>query len=62
VKGSLVIPGTKEAEKKKEEAASIRPSGPANEGLPTEADLFTSVVGVDAGMKISLAEDIVVDC
>ncbi|KAH8100911.1 DNA helicase [Cristinia sonorae] len=41
VKGNLVIPGTKEAEKKKEEATK---SG----GGSTDAALFTSVVGVDA--------------
>ena len=41
VKGNLVIPGTKEAEKKKEEAAKA--------GASNDAALFTSVVGVDAG-------------
>ena len=46
VKGNLIIPGTKEAEKKKEEAMTAKPGGPAN---ATDADLFTSVVGVDAG-------------
>jgi len=40
VKGHLVIPGTKEAEKKKQEAAKA--------GGSTDAALFTSVVGVDA--------------
>ncbi|TCD63582.1 transcription factor TFIIH complex ERCC-3 subunit [Steccherinum ochraceum] len=40
VKGNLVIPGTKEAEKKKEEAAKA--------GGSSDAALFTSVVGVDA--------------
>lgn len=45
VKGNLIIPGTKEAEKKKEEAAGGKPAPTAS----TDADLFTSVVGVDAG-------------
>lgn len=50
VKGNLIIPGTKEAEKRKDEALNGRPtptSGAA--GNPTDADLFTSVVGVDGG-------------
>jgi len=41
VKGNLVIPGTKEAEKKKEDPALGKTGGANN------ADLFTSVVGVD---------------
>ncbi|OSD06401.1 DNA helicase [Trametes coccinea BRFM310] len=41
VKGNLVIPGTKEAEKKKDDAAN------AKNGSKTDAELFTSVVGVD---------------
>lgn len=45
VKGNLVIPGTKEMEKRKDEGAINRPTGvPA-----TDADLFTSIVGVDSG-------------
>lgn len=48
VKGNLVIPGTKDAEKKKEETAGARPGAPAA-GPSADADLFTSVVGVDAG-------------
>ncbi|PCH42321.1 DNA helicase [Wolfiporia cocos MD-104 SS10] len=46
VKGNLVIPGTKEAEKKKGE--SVNGKGPAAAGSSTDAELFTSVVGVDA--------------
>lgn len=46
VKGNLVIPGTKDAEKKKEETS--KPGAPVA-GPSTDADLFTSVVGVDAG-------------
>ena len=41
VKGNLVIPGTKEAEKKKDDLS--------NGKAPTDAELFTTVVGVDAG-------------
>ncbi|KAI0784167.1 DNA helicase [Abortiporus biennis] len=44
VKGNLVIPGTKEAEKKKDDTTSGKQ--PANG--TTDAELFTSVVGVDA--------------
>jgi DNA excision repair protein ERCC-3 len=54
VRGNLVIPGTKEAEKKKEEAASGKPGGPTNAGASTDAELFTSVVGVDAGTYLCL--------
>lgn len=49
VKGNLVIPGTKEAEKRKEEAAK---PGASTAGVSTDAELFTSVVGVDAGKII----------
>lgn len=42
VKGNLVIAGTKDSEKKKDEAAGGK--APA-----TDAELFTAVVGVDAG-------------
>ena len=45
VKGSLVIPGTKEAEKNKEEATK----GPGAPGSMSDAELFTSVVGVEGG-------------
>ncbi|CCL98805.1 uncharacterized protein FIBRA_00810 [Fibroporia radiculosa] len=48
VKGNLVIPGTREAEKKKEEAANGKGPTPAAGGANTDAELFTSVVGVDA--------------
>ncbi|PFH53103.1 hypothetical protein AMATHDRAFT_138486 [Amanita thiersii Skay4041] len=46
VKGDLVIPGTKESDKKNEEIANGR-NGPTTSAA-TDADLFTSVVGVDA--------------
>ncbi|KAF8558222.1 DNA helicase [Imleria badia] len=46
VKGNLVIPGTKDAEKKKDDGIANRPPG-----LPgttsSDTDLFTSIVGVD---------------
>lgn len=46
VKGNLVIPGTaKEADKKKDDG---KPAAAA----ATDADLFTSVVGVEGGMLI----------
>lgn len=50
VKGNLVIPGTKEAEKKKDEVAG---KGPAANGSNTDAELFTSVVGVEGGMSVA---------
>jgi DNA excision repair protein ERCC-3 len=50
VKGNLVIPGTKEAEKKKEDAAHGKVGGSHS----ADADLFTSVVGVDGGMSFTL--------
>ena len=61
VKGNLIIPGTKEAEKKKEEAAAGKSGGSANAGASTDAELFTSVVGVDAGTSLCLVPDIVLD-
>ena len=45
VKGNLVRPGTKEAEKKKDDA-----NGKVGAGGKTDAELFTSVVGVEQGM------------
>ncbi|KAI0077872.1 DNA repair helicase rad25 [Panus rudis PR-1116 ss-1] len=45
VKGNLVIPGTREAEKKKDDAAANKTS---TSGAATDEALFTSVVGVDA--------------
>ena len=47
-KGPLLIPGTKQGDKKKPDAAGGASSTPAANGT-TDADLFTSVVGVDAG-------------
>lgn len=51
VKGNLIIPGTKEAEKKKDGLVNGLPA--SNTRGATDADLFTSVVGVDAGMLLS---------
>ena len=48
VKGNLVIPGTKEAEKKKEELSN----GKTGPGGKTDAELFTSVVGVEQGTHV----------
>ena len=50
VKGNLVIPGTGETEKKRDEAANSRPSAPVARAGNSADDLFTSVVGVDDGM------------
>ena len=47
-KGALIIPGTKQGDKKKTDTASGASSTPGVNGA-TDADLFTSVVGVDAG-------------
>lgn len=48
VKGNLVIPGTKEAEKKKDETVVTR-AGTSAAGGTADADLFSSIVGVDNG-------------
>jgi len=49
VKGNLVIPGTKNAEKNKDEGAASRPPGIPGT-TSSDTDLFTSIVGVDSGM------------
>ncbi|KAI0067383.1 DNA repair helicase rad25 [Artomyces pyxidatus] len=46
MKGGLVIPGTKDADKKQDDAAKA--SGASAGTNSADADLFTSVVGVDA--------------
>lgn len=51
VKGNLVIPGTKEAEKKKDETAGSRTGAAISSGA-ADADLFTSIVGVDNGKPV----------
>ena len=50
IKGNLVIPGTKDADRKKDESANAR-SGAPQLNRSTDADLFTSVVGIDDGKK-----------
>lgn len=50
VKGNLVIPGTKETEKKKDDASKTSSASVGNGN--TDAELFTSVVGVDGGMSL----------
>lgn len=49
VKGNLVIPGTKDVEKKKDDSVAGRPPG-APGTSSSDTDLFTSIVGVDTGM------------
>ena len=49
VKGNLVIPGTKDTEKKKDDGVAARPSGIPG-AAASDTDLFTSIVGVDGGM------------
>lgn len=46
-RGNLIIPGTKEAEKKK---ADVVDGATPQNGKTSDADLFTSVVGVEGGM------------
>lgn len=48
-RGNLVIPGTKEAEKKK---ADVVNGTTLQNGKSSDADLFTSVVGVEGGMLL----------
>ena len=52
-KGGLLIPGTKQNDKKKPEAAGGASSILGANGT-TDADLFTSVVGVDTGKVLGL--------
>ncbi|KAH9983084.1 DNA helicase [Russula compacta] len=47
IKGGLVIPGTKDVEKKHEDASKSAPSASAGASGP-DGDLFTSVVGVES--------------
>jgi DNA excision repair protein ERCC-3 len=48
-RGNLVIPGTKEAEKRKSDVVD----GTQN-GKPSDVDLFTSVVGVEGGKRLTV--------
>jgi DNA excision repair protein ERCC-3 len=57
VKGNLVIPRTKDAQRKKDQGYNGKPGPsalPTTTGNSTDADLFTSVVGVDTGMLFLL--------
>ncbi|KAI6025593.1 P-loop containing nucleoside triphosphate hydrolase protein [Pisolithus orientalis] len=47
IKGNLVIPGTREAEKKRDEATAGRPGVPPAAAGSRDGDLFTSIVGVE---------------
>lgn len=49
VKGNLVIPGTKDVEKKQEDTSKSTPGASAGVN-GSDGDLFTSVVGVEGGM------------
>lgn len=51
-KGAVVIPGTKQGDKKKADAAGGTSSTLGTSGA-TDTDLFASVVGVDAGTILS---------
>ena len=53
VKGNLAIPGTKDAEKQKDEAVNGRPGPSAPTKIP-DKELFTSVVGVEGGTLLSI--------
>ena len=53
VKGNLTIPGTKDAEKQKDEAVNGRPGPSAPTKVP-DKELFTSVVGVEGGTLFSI--------
>ena len=56
VKGSLTIPGTKDVDRKQEEASKSTPGASAG-ASGSDGDLFTSVVGVESGMYcISLTQ------
>jgi DNA excision repair protein ERCC-3 len=57
-KGNLVISGSKPAEKKKNEGGN----GKTNTVGSTDADLFTSVVGVDGGMVFTPVNSSSDDC
>jgi len=52
VKGGLVIPGTKDVEKKQEDASKSTPGTSAG-ASNSDGDLFTSVVGVESGTHFS---------
>jgi DNA excision repair protein ERCC-3 len=53
VKGALVIPGTKEADKRKEDLAGERTTSTTASANAAADLLFTSVVGVEDGAQVS---------
>jgi DNA excision repair protein ERCC-3 len=55
VKGSIVIPGTKEGERKQDDPSKAAPGASAG-ASGTDGDLFTSVVGVESGTYLSSLE------
>ena len=57
VKGGLVIPGTKDVEKKQDDASNSKSTPGASAGASnSDGDLFTSVVGVESGTHFSTSE------
>jgi DNA excision repair protein ERCC-3 len=54
-KGSTVIPGTKDVERKQEDPSKAAPGASAG-ASGTDGDLFTSVVGVESGTYLSSLE------
>ena len=55
VKGSIVIPGTKDVERKQDDPSKAAP-GASTGASGTDDDLFTSVVGVESGTYLSISE------
>lgn len=55
VKGSIVIPGTKDGERKQDDPSKAA-AGASAGASGTDGDLFTSVVGVENGTYISSLE------
>jgi DNA excision repair protein ERCC-3 len=55
VKGSLVIPGTKDVEKKADDTSKSAPGASAG-ASGSDGDLFTSVVGVESGTHFFRSE------
>jgi hypothetical protein len=53
VKGSIVIPGTKDVERKQEDPSKAA-TGASAGASGTDGDLFTSVVGVESGTYLRI--------
>jgi hypothetical protein len=58
-KGSIVIPGTKDVERKQEDPSKAAPGASAG-ASGTDGDLFTSVVGVESGTYLEFRKFLVV--